>query len=80
MEKKKRDDTAAEPVLVTAAEKIGHAAGKIASLLGVKAAEPPPTPSKRKPKLPKRDKHRLPRRQKKTQQKAASREQAASKR
>lgn len=80
MQKKKKDDTAAEPVLVTAAEKIGHAAGKIASLVGVKSEEPPPTPSKKKPKLPKQEKHRLPRRQKKTQQKAGNRERATSKR
>jgi len=72
MRKTKKDEAAPEPVLVTAAEKIGHAAGKIASLLGAKAEEPPPAPSKKKPKLPKREKHRLPRRQKKAQQKAAN--------
>ena len=60
---------AAEPILVSAAEAIGSAAGKIASLLGATPAAEPKK-SMKKPKLAKRDKHRLPRREKKAQQKS----------
>jgi hypothetical protein len=61
----KKISSAESSTLVDAAKAIGTAAGKIASLLGVK---PEPKPA-RKPaagKLPKKNKDRLPRKEKKT--------------
>ena len=66
--KKKKEDSA----LVSAAEAVGTAVGKVAALVGA-AGEKPKTPPKRVkiPKLAKKNKSRLPRKQKKTQQKTA---------
>ena len=52
-------------MLVNVAKAIGTAAGKVASIAGVKAVK--------KGKLPKKNKVRMPRRQKKAQKKAAAR-------
>ncbi len=61
-------------LLVSAAKKVGAAAGKIASLTGVAAAhETEPAPkAAHKGKLPKKNKSRLPRREKKAQRRAPS--------
>ena len=67
-DKKKKQDRA----LVSAAETVGAAVGKVAALVGV-TAEKPKTPPKniKIPKLAKKNKSRIPRKQKKTPQKAA---------
>jgi hypothetical protein len=80
---KKKDDTKEQPaegLLVSAAKKVGKAAGKIAAAVEGAPADAapaaPPAPPKPKavkiPKLAKKNKPRLPRRQKKAQQKAAA--------
>ena len=56
--------------LVTAAKEIGGAAGKVASLAGVKAEKPPSPPKVVIPKLAPKNKSRLPRKQKKALKKA----------
>jgi hypothetical protein len=63
--KKKKEDSA----LVSAAEAVGTAVGKIAAAVGI---EKPATPPKnvKIPKLAKSGKTRLPRKEKKAQQKA----------
>jgi len=70
MARKKAEESSAQEssdgVLVSAAKKIGAAAGTIASALGV---TPPSKP--KKPKLAKKNKPRLPRRQKKAARKSA---------
>jgi hypothetical protein len=66
-DKKKKDGNA----LVSAAETVGAAIGKVAALVG--AGDKPKTPPKsvKIPKLAKKNKSRLPRKQKKAQQKAS---------
>jgi len=59
-----------EGVLVSTANAIGKAAGKVAALAGVKADQPKKTAAG---KLPKKNKQRLPRRQKKAQKISANR-------
>ena len=63
--KKKKEDSA----LVSAAEAVGTAVGKIAALVGVDKPATAPTNIKI-PKLAKKHKSRLPRKEKKAQQKA----------
>ena len=66
MAKKKEAQESPDGVLVTAAKKIGTAAGTIAAAVGVTLPSKP-----KKPKLAKKNKSRLPRRQKKAAQKSA---------
>lgn len=67
--KKKKEDSA----LVSAAEAVGAAVGKLAAAVGVTGEKPktPPTNIK-KPKLAKSGKARLPRKEKKANQKRAA--------
>ena len=67
--KKKKDGSA----LVSAAEAVGAAVGKVAALVGVGDKPAAPPKSVKIPKLAKKSKSRLPRKQKKAQQKAAAR-------
>ena len=64
-----------ESVLLTAAQAVGTAAGKIAAFAGVKAE--PPTLKSRIGKLVKKIKTRLPRREKKAAQKIAAKKKTA---
>ena len=67
-EKKKKKD---ESALVSAAEAVGAAIGKVAAAVGVTGEKPATPPSKVKiPKLAKSGKSRLPRKEKKAKQKA----------
>ena len=67
-DKKKKQDSA----LVSAAEAVGAAVGKVAALVGATGDKPKTPPTKVKiPKLAKKNKSRLPRKQKKTLQKTS---------